>query len=325
MAVFTPVTEDQARTLLQDYQLGELQSLVGISAGIENTNYFLDTDRGRFVLTIFEVITAQQLPFYVDLMHQLASRGVPVPMPQTRNNRSLIAELHGKPAIIVTRLSGHWVRQPTTAHCELAAKTMAQLHQAGAQFETQQPNLRGFDWWQETAPKLTQYLTDSQQALLRQALEEQTDLRQSKRLDALPVGPAHCDYFRDNVLFAGTDDEPVMGGVIDFYFAGCDHWLFDIAVAVNDWCIDHTTGELLPECVHAWFAAYQTTRPLTHAERQLWPYMLRAAALRFWISRLYDFHVPRPAQTLTPHDPTHFERILRLRMTQAQPDILEVL
>jgi len=324
MAVFTPVTEDQARTLLQDYQLGELHRLVGIPAGIENTNYFLDTDRGRFVLTIFEVITAQQLPFYVDLMHQLASRGVPVPMPQARNDQSLITELHGKPAIIVTRLSGQWVRHPSTVHCELAAKTMAQLHQAGTGLDSVQPNLRGFEWWQETAPKLIQYLTDSQRTLLNQALAEQADLRKNKRFDTLPVGPAHCDYFRDNVLFAGSDDQPLMGGVIDFYFAGCDHWLFDIAVAVNDWCIEHDTGALLPDHVNAWITAYQTIRPLTHDERQLWPYMLRAAALRFWLSRLYDFNIPRVAQTLTPHDPTHFERILRLRMTQQPPDILEI-
>ena len=324
MAVFTPVTEDQARELLRDYQLGDLQSLVGISAGIENTNYFLDTDHGHFVLTIFEVLTATQLPFYVDLMHQLASRGAPVPMPQTRNNQSLITELHGKPAIIVTRLSGHWVRQPTIVQCQLAAQTMAQLHHAAAGLKPEQPNLRGFDWWQETAPKLAPYLTQAQDTLLRQALEEQTNLRQNGRLDELPVGPAHCDYFRDNVLFAGTDEQPLMGGVIDFYFAGYDHWLFDVAVAVNDWCIHHVTGELLPEYVTAWLSAYQSVRPLTKDERQMWPYMLRAAALRFWISRLYDYHVPRPAQTLTPHDPTHFERILRLRMTQHHPDIPEI-
>jgi homoserine kinase type II len=115
-----------------------------------------------------------------------------------------------------------------------------------------------------------------------------------------------------------------MGGVIDFYFAGCDYWLFDLAVAVNDWCIDPATGELLPEHVHAWLYAYQGVRALTASEQQLWPFMLRAAALRFWISRLFDYFKPRPAQQLTPHDPTHFERILTLRMSQVAPPIPEL-
>ena len=316
MAVFTSVTDDQARVLLEDYEVGEFRSLTGISAGIENTNYFLDTDVGSYVLTIFEVLTAEQLPFYVELMYCLASRGVPVPMPQTRRDQSRISTLHGKPAIIVSRLSGQWVSQPTLAHCELAAQTMARLHLEGAGFERQQANLRGFPWWQATAPTLTPYLTAEQNELLRQALEEQIQVRSGTGLEQLPMGPAHCDYFRDNVLFSGRSEAPVMGGVIDFYFAGCDHWLFDIAVAVNDWCIERNTGELLPDHVQAWLAAYNSVRPLTDDERQQWPCMLRAAALRFWISRLYDYHLPRPAETLTPHDPEHFERILRSRMTQ---------
>jgi homoserine kinase type II len=325
MAVFTPVTENQARTLLQDYDLGTLESLTGISAGIENTNYFLDTDRGRFVLTIFEVLTQEQLPFYVELMHHLASRGVPVPMPQTRRDGTRMALFDGKPAIIVSKLPGQWVKQPTTAHCELAATTMAQMHLAARNFESEQPNLRALPWWQATAPKLTEFLDGAQNDMLRQALDEQTELSASGELDSLPKGPAHCDFFRDNVLFTGAAAEPVMGGVIDFYFAGCDHWLFDIAVAVNDWCIDRDSGALLRPLVQAWLAAYQTVRPLTEQERALWPAMLRAAALRFWISRLYDYHRPRPAETLTPHDPVHFERILRLRMTEPVPEIMETM
>lgn len=325
MAVFTSVTENQARDLLQGYDLGVLQSLTGISAGIENTNYFLDTDRGQYVLTVFEVLTEQQLPFYVELMHQLASRDVPVPMPQTRRDGTRMTTLQGKPAIIVSKLPGQWVKHPTPTHCRLAATTMAQLHCAAKDFEHQQPNLRGLSWWQATAPTLSNYLTEPQRALLDKALSEQVALDQSGLLDALPKGPSHCDFFRDNVLFTGTEGNPVMGGVIDFYFAGCDHWLFDIAVAVNDWCIDRDSGELLKPQVQAWLSAYQAVRPLTPEEQRLWPSMLRAAALRFWISRLYDYHRPRPAETLTPHDPVHFERILRLRMTQALPDIVEMM
>lgn len=323
MAVFTSVTEDDARELLKSYALGDLTNLAGISAGIENTNYFLDTSDGQYVLTIFEVLTVDQLPFYVELMHWLASRAIPVPMPQTRQDGQRISMLYGKPAIIVSKLSGQWVRQPNIKHAALAATTMAQAHLAAETFHHSQPNLRGLTWWQQTAPTLTEFLTPAQHALLWQSLDEQTELKASGKLEELPFGPAHCDFFRDNVLFTGSTESPSMGGVIDFYFAGCDYWLFDLAVAVNDWCIEPTTGELLPGHVHAWLKAYQQVRPLTAQERQMWPQMLRAAALRFWISRLFDYHRPRPAQELTPHDPSHFERILTLRSNQFVPPIPE--
>lgn len=324
MAVFTVVTDEEVRSLLHQYEIGSLIKLTGISAGIENTNYFLDTSNGHFVLTIFEVLTAQQLPFYVELMHCLASREVPVPMPQTRSDGQRISTLQGKPAIIVTKLPGQWVKHPTVKHCNLAAQTMARAHLAAQDFDIHQPNLRGLSWWQTTAPVVTPYLSIEQSNLLQTALAEQIELSQSGVLGSLPYGPAHCDYFRDNVLFAGSDHEPTMGGVIDFYFAGCDYWVFDLAVAINDWCIDITTGEFFVEHVTSWLEAYQRIRPLSEQERLVWPQMLRAAALRFWISRLYDYHLPRPAQTLTPHDPYHFERILKLRFEQPAPHIPEV-
>lgn len=324
MAVFTVVTDEEVRSLLHQYEIGSLIKLTGISAGIENTNYFLDTSNGHFVLTIFEVLTAHQLPFYVELMHCLASREVPVPMPQTRSDGQRISTLQGKPAIIVTKLPGQWVKHPTVEHCILAAQTMARAHLAAQDFDIHQPNLRGLSWWQTTAPAVTPYLSIEQNNLLQTALAEQIELSQSGVLESLPYGPAHCDYFRDNVLFAGSDHEPTMGGVIDFYFAGCDYWVFDLAVAINDWCIDITTGEFFVEHVTSWLEAYQRIRPLSEQERLVWPQMLRAAALRFWISRLYDYHLPRPAQTLTPHDPYHFERILKLRFEQPAPHIPEV-
>lgn len=312
MAVFTPVQASEASQLLKDYDLGELVSLTGISAGIENSNFFLTTTHGEYVLTVFEVLEAAQLPFYVELMHHLASRGVPVPMPQTRSDGVRISTLHGKPSIIVTRLAGAWVREPTAAHCEIAARTMAQTHLAGHDFAIQQPNLRGLAWWKATAPKVMNHLTEDQRALLTRSLRCQIDLDASGALKTLPRGPVHCDFFRDNVLFAGTLNAPQMGGVIDFYFAGCDYWLFDLAVAINDWCVT-STGEIDPQRLQAWMRGYTSIRPFEQAERDVWPQMLQAAALRFWISRLFDFYNPRPAETLKPHDPTQFERILRLR------------
>lgn len=321
MAVFTSVSDTDAKRLLADYQVGELVSLAGISAGIENTNYFLTTTEGEYVLTLFEVLTHQQLPFYVELMHWLAQKDLPTPLPQTRRDGTRISTLHAKPTIIVSKLPGQWVREPTIVHCELAAQTMARAHLAGRDYPIRQPNLRGLNWWVATAPLVMPYLSADQSKLVTHALSEQVALEQTGRLRCLPNGPAHCDYFRDNVLFAGTLDRPVMGGVIDFYFAGCDDWLFDLAVAVNDWCIERETGRLVTSKALAWLRAYDAIRPITPEEWAIWPEMLRAAALRFWISRLFDFYQPRPAETLTPHDPTHFERILRLRISERPPSI----
>ncbi len=313
MAVFTPVSERDAQALLTRYTLGELVSLRGITAGIENTNYFLGTTQGEFVLTLFEVLTHEQLPFYIELMHHLATRGIPVPQPQTLRDGTRLTTLHGKPCAIVTRLSGGYEPEPSAAHCALAGQTLARAHLAGSSFGIAQPNLRGLPWWRETVPKVLSFLTQPQAALITQVLDEQARFADSDTYRALPSGPAHCDLFRDNVLFDGTFDMPRMGGFIDFYFAGCDTWLFDVAVSVNDWCIERNTGVFQNDKLRAWLDAYASIRPFTDDEKRAWPVLLQAAALRFWVSRLYDFYLPRPAQTLKPHDPRHFERILRER------------
>lgn len=316
MAVFTPVTDADARKLLLQYQLGELVSLRGISAGIENTNYFLTTTQGEFVLTLFEVLTAKQLPFYIELMHHLALKGVPVPSPQTTLDGKRLTELNGKPAAIVTKLKGSYVAEPEAPHCILAAQTLANTHIAGKDYTIYQPNLRSLPWWEKTIPTILPYLDSEQKQLIETVLAEQRTFFASELFKNLPSGPSHCDLFRDNVLFAGTKTEPEMGGFIDFYFAGCDNWIFDVAVSVNDWCIERETGILKLNLASAWVKAYNQVRPFTEDELQVWPLMLEAAALRFWVSRLYDFHMPRPAENLTPHDPTHFERVLLQRRQQ---------
>ncbi|MBX6318094.1 homoserine kinase [Pigmentiphaga sp.] len=313
MAVFTPVDETDARALLADYSLGELRALRGIPSGIENTNYFLTTSRGEYVLTLFERLTREQLPFYIDLMTHLAEHGIPVPHPQATVDGRRLAELHGKPCTIATLLPGKCEMAPLASHCAQVGATLARMHLAGKDFPAYQPNLLGVDWWRETAPVLLPYLNADAAAMLRDEVDFQVAFAASAAYRQLPAGPAHCDLFRDNVLFAGTREAPELGGFIDFYFAGCDTWLFDLAVCVNDWCIDHASGEFRPELMQSLLNAYAQVRPLTDVERDSWRTLLRAAALRFWMSRLRDFHLPRPAQTLTPHDPAHFERILRLR------------
>lgn len=321
MAVFTSVSLSDAQELLQHYTLGDVVSLRGITAGIENTNYFLTTTQGEYVLTLFEVLTFEQLPFYIELMHHLAQQGIPVPEPQTRTDGQRIGSLHGKPCSIVTRLQGGYEPAPGPLHCQLAGATLAKAHLAGQSFEHYQPNLRGLSWWTATIPKVLPFLTAEQAAMITSTLQEQQTFAQSPDYATLPSGPAHCDLFRDNVLFDGTFENPRMGGFIDFYFAGCDTWLFDVAVSVNDWCIDPASGAFVPEKVTAWLDAYAQVRPFTATEKSVWPLVLQAAALRFWVSRLYDFFLPRPAQTLKPHDPRHFERILTLRRTGSVPSL----
>ncbi len=317
MAVFTSVSDHDAQELLTRYTLGRLVSLRGITAGIENTNFFLTTDRGEFVLTLFEVLRREQLPFYIELMHHLAQRGIPVPEPQTRIDGQRLTTLHDKPCVIVTRLCGGYEPAPSPAHCALAGATLARAHLAGRDFAIHQPNLRGLDWWQTTTPKILPFLTSAQATLAERTLDEQTDFARTDTYAALPSGPSHCDLFRDNVLFTGTFEAPRMGGFIDFYFAGWDKWLFDVAVSVNDWCIEPSSGAFQPGHLDAWLAAYAAIRPFTAEEKDAWPVVLRAAALRFWLSRLYDFYLPRQAQTIKPHDPRHFERILTERCQSA--------
>ncbi|MFM8609530.1 MAG: homoserine kinase [Burkholderiaceae bacterium] len=310
MAVFTQVSEQAAQALLDRLKLGTLQQLRGIEGGIENTNYFATTSEGEFVLTLFERLTHEQLPFYLHLMKHLAQRGIPVPDPAADERGELLHTVCGKPAAVVNRLRGRSQLAPDTVHCAAVGAMLARMHLAGRDYERRQPNLRGLPWWNDTVPVVLPHIDAQQAALLQAELAFQNHVAAGARYAALPRGAVHADLFRDNVMF----DDEALTGFFDFYFAGTDTWLFDVAVALNDWCIDlHTGAADLPR-TQAFLAAYTAARPFSRAERELLPAMLRAGALRFWISRLWDFHLPREASMLKPHDPTHFEQVLRQRV-----------
>lgn len=321
MAVFTPINlEDIAKWIDQDFDIGQATEIRGIHGGIENSNFFLDTAKDgieqEYVLTIFERLTAQQLPFYLELMRHLANKGVPVPKPIENKQGEILFTLKGKPAAIVTKLPGLSRLQPEANHCALVGEMLAKMHLAGKDFSKHQENLRSLDWWQKTIPSVLPHLDTSQKELITHELKTQEEFFSSGTYDGLPQGASHCDLFRDNVLFdpKGSDvSQDQLGGFFDFYFAGTDKWLFDIAVTANDWCLADNKQDLDPVRLDAFMEAYQSVRPLTKEEQASWPLMLRAAALRFWVSRLWDFYLPRDAQMLTPHDPTHFERILLSR------------
>ncbi|GKT18366.1 homoserine kinase [Acidovorax sp. SUPP2522] len=310
MAVFTEVSKKEARDLLRRLQLGTLVSLRGIEGGIENTNYFLTSDQGEYVLTLFERLTAEQLPFYLHLMKHLAHAGIPVPDPRADKHGDILHSVAGKPAAVVSKLRGKSQLAPEASHCAAVGATLARMHLAGHGYERRQPNLRGLAWWNETVPAVLPHVGEEQAVLLRSELAYQNHVAASAGYAALPRGPVHADLFRDNVMFDGEE----LTGFFDFYFAGVDTFLFDLAVCLNDWCIDLPTGAHHDVRARAMLDAYQSVRPLTADERTLLPAMLRSGALRFWISRLWDFHLPREASLLTPHDPTHFERVLRERL-----------
>ena len=311
MAVFTPVTEEQAALLMSQLGLGELTELRGIEGGIENTNYFATTDLGDYVLTLFERLNHEQLPFYLYLMKHLAEKGIPVPNPAANQDGDILHTLCDKPAAVVNRLLGKSQLAPQVVHCTAVGAMLARMHLAGEDYNRSQTNLRGLAWWNDTVPMVLPYLKEDQARLLQSELAFQNHIAQGAAYQALPKGPVHADLFRDNVMFEAEK----LTGFFDFYFAGNDTWLFDLSVCMNDWCIDLNSGEHATERALAMLNAYQEVRPLRLAERQLLPAMLRAGALRFWISRLWDFHLPREASMLKPHDPTHFERVLRARLT----------
>ena len=315
MAVFTKVSFKEAAAFLHALGLGELQTIKGCAGGIENTNYFVDTTQGEYVLTLFERLTFEQLPFYLHLMKHLARHGILVPDPATNPKGEILFKLKGKPAAVVNKLRGKSELAPLPAHCAHVGDMLARMHLAGQNYPRQQLNLRGLAWWNETVPVVLPYVTPEQRSLLLGELAYQNHIAEASAYKTLPRGPIHADLFRDNVMFEGGQ----LTGFFDFYFAGCDTFLFDMAVCLNDWCVDLATGRHDAERASAFLAAYQVQRRLTAQERSLMPALLRAGALRFWISRLWDFHLPREAAVLKAHDPAHFERVLRERLTGNLP------
>jgi len=309
MAVFTTVTETELITWLGDYSLGQLLEFKGIASGIENTNYFVTTSNGRFVLTLFEKLRADELPFYLNLMAHLARHGIPCPNPVANRFNQYLGELKGKPACIVSRLSGKSTAAPSVRQCAVIGAMLGQMHLAGQSYTQIMPNPRGSAWRITTAPKVRPFL-DSEQASL---LESEIALHAKQGRVQLPQGVIHADLFRDNVLL----EKDRVGGLIDFYFACCDALLYDVAITVNDWCMNGS-GRLDIARTQAFLRAYNEARPLLENEHEAWPMMLRLAALRFWLSRLYDMHLPRDGELVNAHDPQHFERILKNHIATAQ-------
>jgi len=301
MSVYTPVEREQLNIFLEQYELGTLVEHTGISAGIENTNYFVTTSEGAYVLTLFESLSRDELPYFLNMMAFLAEHQVPSAHPVADRAGDYLRELNSKPAALVQRLRGANVDMPSEAQCRAIGQALGHMHSVGTDFPHQRENNRGPHWWAVTSERLLPVLESSEQQLLQAELEFQAQYRQSE----LPRGIIHADLFRDNAMFEGD----TLTGIIDFYYACNDVLLYDLAVTVNDWCI-YEDGSIDELKLRAMLEAYHSERPLSSTEHAAWPVMLRAAALRFWLSRLQDKHSPREGEITHIKDPSHFKNIL---------------
>jgi homoserine kinase type II len=309
MSVYTPVDRQQLETFLTHYEVGYLIHYQGIRAGIENTNYFVTTSQGEFVLTLFEQHAYDELPYFLELMAYLAEHQVPSAHPLADKEAQYLRYLNGKPAALVQRLQGHDVETPTLIQCHALGQALGHLHVVGLRFPLHRENSRGPRWWNITAKRVFAHLKHEEALLLEEELCFQANY---KDLD-LPRGVIHADLFRDNALFKDN----ILSGIIDFYYACSDVLLFDVAVTINDWC-SLPDGQLDRKRLQVLLEGYCQKRELTKLEQQIWGVMLRAAALRFWLSRLQDLHFPRPGEITHIKNPDVFRDILQARKEETE-------
>ncbi|MGV6808787.1 MAG: homoserine kinase [bacterium] len=360
MSVYTPVSHAELAAFLYHYPLGELVSYQGISAGIENTNYFVNTqplnapsahpqthttttqhtsaakqtertptEPTQWVLTLFEKHNTEDLVFFMALIQHLCAANIPTAQPLAQKSGAILGKLNGKDATLVTRLNGKTLdkQTPSVQQCAAIGKALAQVHVAVKSFPLQRNADCGTVWRQQTGVKMLTYLAPADHALLNNELAYQAAFQQSATCQQLPRGIIHADLFRDNAMFDGEE----LTGIIDWYYAATGHYLFDLATVVNDWCYvtDASTNTIRLESnkLYALLHAYHTIQPLTANDQLCWQAMLRAAALRFWLSRLVDFHFPRAGELTQTKDPNEFKHklLLTIENTAQLTDVWDTL
>jgi homoserine kinase type II len=313
MAVYTEVTDEALRAFLAAYPLGDLLAFRGIAEGVENSNYAVKTTTGDFILTLYEKrVDPAELPWFLGLMEHLAARGLRCPQPVKARDGMALRSLAGRPAAICTFLPGVWPRRVRPAHCAPLGEALARLHEASGDFTATRPNALGPASW---APLLDRCREGGD--AVQPGLVAELDARLAAILAAwpapgtLPVGQIHADLFPDNVFFLeGPDGRPAVSGIIDFYFACTDLLAYDIAVCLNAWCFE-PDGAYNVTRAHALLAAYQRVRPLGAAERAALPVLCRGAAMRFLLTRLYDWMATPPGALVTRKDPLEYLSKLR--------------
>ncbi|MBJ7553765.1 homoserine kinase [Marinomonas spartinae] len=318
MAVYTSLSDSDMRGLVADYYLGELVSFKGIAGGVENTNYFLTTTTGKYVVTLFEEFEFEEVPYFLNVVAHLKHKGFNVPAALIDIHGERLRVVKGRPTIIVDCFPGSELKETDVDSCRLMGAALAKLHVAGEDFAEHRESHRGINWWRETS-KAIEHELEPEQATLLMAQVAEFDVFIAQH-DHLPKTTIHGDLFYNNTLFENGQ----LSAIIDFYNA-CYAWtMYDFAIVVNDWCSDMATGELDMEKYRSLVNAYIHEREPSAEEIAAWPYMLRIAALRFWLSRLEAWHKAKhdPERLAQQHDPREFQRILEARVRYA-PALME--
>lgn len=319
MAVYTKVSDQQLHDFLITYGVGQPLSLTGIAEGVENSNYLLETTHARYILTLYEKRVAQQdLPFFLSLMAHLANKGLCSPAPVVDHQGAMLNRLCGKPAALVNFCEGTSKPAPSPSDCAMLGSTLAQLHEAAADFPQVRANSLSLAGWQSLVEKCVTEATRCAPGLGTKIENELAYLRAHwPAPDTLPYGVIHADLFSDNVLFK---DEKITG-VLDFYFSCTDFYAYDLAICLNAWVFD-TQGRLLQAHAQKLLQAYQKHRPLTEAEKKTLPIFLRGSALRFLLTRLYDWIHRDPNALVQIKNPLEYFEKLRFHQTVNLLDIL---
>jgi homoserine kinase type II len=314
VAVYTEVSDEELASFLETYDIGTVLSYKGIAEGVENTNYFLHTTKGSYILTLYEKrVREADLPFFLGLMQHLANEGLNCPLPVNNREGQALGRVSGRPAVIITFLEGIAVRRPTAKHCGALGEALAKLHLAGQDFAMNRPNALSLDAW---APLFAQ--AEAQADTVSGGLAERTSRELAYLQDAwpkgLPSGIIHADLFTDNVFFIGSE----VSGLIDFYFACTDAFAYDVAICLNAWCFEQDGSFNLTKG-QAMLAGYQAVRPLQPEEIEALPVLCRGSAMRFMLTRLVDWLNVPPGALVKPKDPLEYDRKLHFHRHVKHP------
>ncbi|WP_413711105.1 homoserine kinase [Rhizobium sp. Rhizsp82] len=306
MAVYTDISEDDLKWFLTEYETGELLSYKGIAEGVENSNFLLHTSKDPLILTLYEKrVEKSDLPFFLGLMHHLAARGLSCPLPLPRRDGALLGRLSDRPAALISFLEGMWLRKPEAKHCREVGKALAQMHIAGEGFELKRPNALSIDGW-KTLWEKSEARADEVEKGMSDEVRAEMDFLSAYWPKDLPSGVIHADLFPDNVFFLGD----TLSGLIDFYFACNDLLAYDVSICLNAWCFEKDGAYNITKGT-AFLDAYQSVRPLSEAERTALPILARGSALRFFLTRLYDWLTTPEGAMVTKKDPLEYLRKLR--------------
>lgn len=310
MAVYTDVSDADLEAFLQAFDLGALLSFKGIAEGVENSNFLLHTEAGSFILTLYEKRVAEaDLPFFLGLMEHLAGRGIPCPLPVKARDGKALHRIAGRPAALIVFLEGMWVRRPRASHCAALGRALAQMHDAGRDFPMRRANALSIEGWTNLLESTSDRADTVEPGLADIAVTELEFLR-SAWPDGLPEGVIHADLFPDNVFFL----KDRLSGLIDFYFACNDLLAYDLAICLNAWCFE-PDGSFNVTKGRALIHAYEEERRLEAAEREALPVLARGAALRFLLTRLYDWLAVPAGALVTPKNPAEYLRKLRFHQS----------